>query len=163
MYRQHNFIAFSITTLVYILAAVLFWYMQQQLMISDKVAKEKHVKLDLSYFVPQTLPPVSQETNINPKPEVPEEKPQQQEAKQETEPPPVPEIKKVIEKPKPLAKPKPTIKPKPVIKAKKRVPKHSKKRIKKRTRKKVHKKVQKKHTKPVSKRTQPAYKEASLS
>jgi len=133
MLRNRHFIAYFSTTLMYLSAAGLFFYAQNHYLVSEKKSEEKTLKMTLSAFVPEVLPPVEQieepivEEEPVVEPEIIKEPPPKEEPKIKEEIVPEPIVEKVI--------PKPVVKK---VKKKREVKKKTKK--KKITKKKVRKK-----------------------
>ena len=136
MLKNRHFISYFSTTLIYLSIAGLFFYLEQQTLVSAKKSEEKTMQMCLSDFVPEVIPPIEQpeepvveeEPVIEPeiiKEPIPEEEP---EIEEEVIPEPV--VLKVI--------------PKPVVKEVKKKPQVKKKPKKKKTKKKT---VQKKRVK----------------
>ena len=135
MLKHRHFISYFSTTLIYLCIAGIFFYLQQQMHVAAKKSEEKTIKMSLSAFVPEVIPPIEQpvakeEPVVEEKPviepeiikeEVPKEEP---EIKEEIIPEPI--VAKVI--PKPIVK---EVKKKPKVKKKTKKKTVKKKKVRK--------------------------------
>jgi len=128
MLRNRHFISYFSTTLIYLSVAGLFFYSQQHMRVAAKKSEEQTIKMSLSAFVPEVIPPVEQPEE----PVVEEEPVIEPEIIEEPIPEEEPEIKEEVI-PEPVVE---KITPKPVVKEVKKKPKVKKKEKKKKTKKK---------------------------
>jgi protein TonB len=136
MLKNRHFISYFSTTLIYLSVAGLFFYLEQQTLVSTKKSEEKTIQMCLSDFVPEVIPPREQPEE----PVVEEEPVIEPEIIKEPIPEEEPEIEEeVISEPAVLK-----VIPKPVVKEVKKKPQVKKKPKKKKTKKKT---VQKKRVK----------------
>ncbi len=128
MLRNRHFISYFSTTLLYLSMGGFFFYAQNYYLVSAQKSEEKILKMTLSAFVPEVIPPVEsiEEPIVEEEPvvehEIIKEPLSKEEPKIEEEIIPEPIVKKVV--------------PKPVVKKVKKKPEIKKKTKKKKVRKK---------------------------
>ncbi len=131
MLKNRHFISYFSTTLIYLSIAGLFFYLEQQTLVSAKKSEEKTIQMCLSDFVPEVIPP-SEEPVVEEEPPEEETPVIEPEIIEEPLPEKEPEIKEEVI-PEPIVQ---KITPKPVVKEVKKKPKVKKKTKKKRVKKK---------------------------
>ena len=109
--KHHNYTvtAFTVTTLLYLAAGALFWYLQQHFLIADEVSRDQRITLRLSAFAPEPLlqDDLRQVERSRPKPlpSPPKERPVQEKPKpKRLEKKPMPKTQKRLSQPKPKPK-----------------------------------------------------------
>lgn len=128
MLKNRLFISYFSTTLIYLSMAGLFFYSQQHMRVAAKKSEVQTIKMSLSAFVPEVIPPIEQPEE----PVVEEEPVLEPEIIKEPIPEEEPEIKEEVI-PEPIVQ---KITPQPVVKEVKKKPKVKKKTKKKRVKKK---------------------------
>ena len=110
-HQSYTVTAFAVTTLLYLAAGGLFWYLQQRVAVSDEVSRDSRITLHLSAFAPEPLPQKDlqevEKPRPKPLPKPPVKPPVQEKPKPKSvEKKPIPKTQERPSPPKPRPKPK---------------------------------------------------------